>query len=540
MGFNLPENIQYCAEFVSELQVLLLYSHIATAVAILLVSSFIVLQQWKRLESRILFMIGILFSIWTTLNLTIWFGYGNAPLLMAAWTNIDLVKILLFLFCAYFVHVYRTQKDVGPTTKFIWILLILPVALLGPTGYNLVAFDIQECVAVQAPLFKYYVLAVQLFFTAWMLIQLTRSYLASDARTRKHVLMLGTGILFFTSVFLVSGRISELTGNYKFELYGLFGMIPFVGILGYLLLRTDVFNIRGTLSQITILLLIFLTSTLYFTSENQLTILIVSFTLLMIVAVGILLIRSIRVEQEQKTELEKQKAKLEVANKQQVILIHFITHQIKGFVTKSRNIFSLMKDGDLGPIPEAMKPMIEEGFRSDTKGVTTIQEILNAANIKSGKVAYNKEPFDLKALVDEIGTDLKSAADAKGLSLTLKTGSEPLLYPGDKGQLVNALKNLIDNSIKYTLKGEVTVSLAQEGKTVRFTVEDTGVGITEEDMKNLFTEGGHGVNSAKINVESTGFGLYIVKNIIEAHNGKVWAESEGEGKGSRFIVELPV
>ena len=59
-------------------------------------------------------------------------------------------------------------------------------------------------------------------------------------------------------------------------------------------------------------------------------------------------------------------------------------------------------------------------------------------------------------------------------------------------------------------------------------------------MAHLFTEGGHGKESQKINTESTGFGLYIVKNIIDAHKGKVWAESEGAGKGSRFFVELPV
>ena len=58
-------------------------------------------------------------------------------------------------------------------------------------------------------------------------------------------------------------------------------------------------------------------------------------------------------------------------------------------------------------------------------------------------------------------------------------------------------------------------------------------------MQNLFTEGGHGKDSTKVNVESTGFGLYIVKNIVDAHKGRVWAESEGAGKGSHFIVELP-
>jgi signal transduction histidine kinase len=74
---------------------------------------------------------------------------------------------------------------------------------------------------------------------------------------------------------------------------------------------------------------------------------------------------------------------------------------------------------------------------------------------------------------------------------------------------------------------------------VLFAIKDTGVGITPEDMQNLFTEGGHGKDSIKVNVESTGFGLYIVKQIVDAHKGRVWAESEGAGKGTQFYIELP-
>ena len=70
-------------------------------------------------------------------------------------------------------------------------------------------------------------------------------------------------------------------------------------------------------------------------------------------------------------------------------------------------------------------------------------------------------------------------------------------------------------------------------------MKDSGVGITPEDMSNLFTEGGHGKDSIKINVHSTGYGLFIAKEVVEASGGKIWAESQGAGKGSRFIVELP-
>ncbi|KKR41867.1 MAG: Histidine kinase-, DNA gyrase B-, and [Candidatus Nomurabacteria bacterium GW2011_GWF2_40_12] len=79
----------------------------------------------------------------------------------------------------------------------------------------------------------------------------------------------------------------------------------------------------------------------------------------------------------------------------------------------------------------------------------------------------------------------------------------------------------------------------KDGKVI-FSVKDTGVGITEEDKKNLFTEGGRGKDSVKVNVDSTGYGLYTVKLIVDAHKGTVSAESEGENKGSQFYIELPM
>lgn len=239
-------------------------------------------------------------------------------------------------------------------------------------------------------------------------------------------------------------------------------------------------------------------------------------------------------------ELQRLNGELTTANEQQVTLIHFITHQLKGFVAKSRNIFSMLQEGDFGPLPETMKPVIEEGFSSATKGAQTIQDILNASNIKSGKMAYSMAEFDFKALVDGIIRTLKPNADAKNVALTISEPNGPVLLTGDQMQLENAIKNLVDNSIKYTPRGSIKATLTSDGTTACFMTEDTGVGITPEDMKHLFTEGGHGAESQKVNVDSTGFGLYIVKNIIEAHGGKVWAESEGAGKGSKFIVELPV
>ena len=99
---------------------------------------------------------------------------------------------------------------------------------------------------------------------------------------------------------------------------------------------------------------------------------------------------------------------------------------------------------------------------------------------------------------------------------------------GDYFWLKEVINNLIENSIKYTREGKITVGLEKGEGKILFYVKDTGIGITEDDKKNLFTEGGRGKDSVKVNVDSTGYGLYTVKLIVEAHKGKVWAESEGQ------------
>ena len=111
---------------------------------------------------------------------------------------------------------------------------------------------------------------------------------------------------------------------------------------------------------------------------------------------------------------------------------------------------------------------------------------------------------------------------------------------GDEVELGQAVRNLIDNSIKYTPQGSINLQLTTNNGKILFTIHDTGVGISEELKPKLFTKGGRDKDSQKINVNSTGFGLAFIKGVVEAHKGRVWAESRGVGKGSSFYMELPL
>ena len=111
---------------------------------------------------------------------------------------------------------------------------------------------------------------------------------------------------------------------------------------------------------------------------------------------------------------------------------------------------------------------------------------------------------------------------------------------GDEQKLRDhVVRNIVDNSIQCTPAGRVNVTLSRSQNWIRLVVVDTGVGISAEDMPKLFQAGGRGTDSIKVNVHSTGYGLFIAKSIVEAHSGKIWVSSEGVGKGSRFVIELP-
>lgn len=521
---------------------LIYYSHLTPVFVSLIFGFYIYFSNRKSLLNRVLLFITLTLSTWLLLDLVLW-ATDSPRMVVFAWSLVNTIEPIIYAGFVYFIMVFVRGKDISSLTKTLIALPLLPTIFLASTEWNIVGFNLTNCdrEVIEGPL-AYYNYIIELFYVLWIVVLGISAWLFDKSRTRKYQTLLVVSSTLVLLLGFASGNIiGSFSEDWALGQYGLFVIPVSVGALSYFVIQAKfVGKSQIMTAQVLVIGLWLAVFSLLFIQNISVIRGIVALTLGFLAILGFILIRSFRNEIKQRKEIEQLASQLQNANRQQVTLIHFITHQIKGFVTKSRNIFSMIQDGEYGPIPESLKPMIQEGFRSDTKGIATIQEILNAANIKSGKVEYRKEPFDLKALIDEVAQDLRLNVEAKGISLIVDTGSTPITYTGDRGQLINALKNLIDNAIKYTPKGEIRVTLTQDANLIRFVVTDTGVGITQEDMQNLFTEGGHGANSKKVNVESTGFGLYIVKNIVEAHNGTVHAESEGAGKGSRFVVELPV
>jgi signal transduction histidine kinase len=517
---------------------LLYYSYLPIVAGTLLISTFIFINNSKLLQARLLFVVASFFVLWVANILLQWIAVP-APIVMYAWELTAVFEVGLFAASFYFAYAYFFKRFPSIWVNLVTFTAFLGLAVLLPTQLNVESFDFNNCQANLGVLWDgLYALQPAVIILIGLLgIHAYRK--ESDRSYRKQIALLAAGMVVFLGIFSASNYYGEITKFYEFNFLGPVGMFLFIVLLGYLVVQYGAFNVKLIATQALVAATLLITGSQFFFVQNSVNYWLVSLTFVLTACFGYLIVRSVKREIEQRERIEVLAKDLERANTQQATLIRFITHQLKGFMSKSRNIFAMIQEGDFGPVPEPMQPLISEGFTSSTKGAQTIQEILNASNIKSGKMAYDKKAMDLAELVRSVVAVLVPNAHAKGLQLTLAGSDEPLTIMGDRMQLDNALRNLIDNSIKYTPQGSVSITLDRGPQANRLTITDTGVGITPEDMANLFTEGGHGKESQKVNVDSTGFGLYIVKNIIEAHDGKVWAESDGAGKGSRFIVELP-
>ena len=136
--------------------------------------------------------------------------------------------------------------------------------------------------------------------------------------------------------------------------------------------------------------------------------------------------------------------------------------------------------------------------------------------------------------------ELAFKSETKGVYLKFQKPKKNILINADREKLKAALFNIVDNSVKYTVKGGVDIKL-EYNSGVKIIVSDTGIGISEEKMHSLFDSMfERGDEAKKVSTIGSGVGLYLSNKIIKFHNGKLWVESGGEGKGSVFYIELPI
>ncbi len=246
-------------------------------------------------------------------------------------------------------------------------------------------------------------------------------------------------------------------------------------------------------------------------------------------------------------QIQKANQELEVANRHLQVLdqaksefVSIASHQLRTPMTGIMGYLSMLVEGDFGRIDpkhlDILKSLLDESQRM----IRLINLFLNVSKIEAGKFTITRRDTRLEEVIEREIREVKKSADDKGLVLSFtkpKTALPVLSVDTDKIQ--DVLLNLIDNAIKYTAKGSITLSAEKDDGGITVHVADTGIGIKKEDIRELFNKFVRAKGIAQIHPDGSGLGLFIAKSIVEGHGGHIWVESEGEGKGSTFSFWLP-
>jgi signal transduction histidine kinase len=533
-------NINTCFATTQDYHTIAYYSHLVpVAIATLLV--FFVLANSKfNLLSKIFALFVTGFSLWLLGDVVIWTNQ-NYHLITWLWSTLDYINVAFYLLAAYFFLVLINDgNDIKNWQKIILFLITLPAWWITVSGQSIVDFYHPWCEASNNDFLTHYKLGVEMFSVGLILLVGTHSIFRSNKAKRKQIALVALALALFLTVFASTEYVASQTGIYEINLYSLFVLPVFLAMIIYSITNLKIFALRSFGTQLLVGILLIMVGSQFFFLSNTTDQALTLITFGLSVFLGMILLQNVNRENEARRQIEKLAIDLQSANEGQANLIHIINHQLKGYLAKARNIFSeLLSDPDYGPVPVAAKPMLDEGFKDLTEGVNFVQDFLTAANIEKGTYVYEMAPIDFKAVVIEMAEKQRQVAVVKGLSYEFNVNEGEYKVTGDRSQLSQAVKNLIDNSIKYTPQGGLSITLSRSADKILFSVKDTGVGISDELRPKLFTKGGRDKDSQKINVNSTGFGLAFVKGVAEAHKGRVWAESEGSGKGSVFNMELP-
>jgi signal transduction histidine kinase len=245
---------------------------------------------------------------------------------------------------------------------------------------------------------------------------------------------------------------------------------------------------------------------------------------------------------EEKTrELEessREVARLEEEKNRFLRFLGIAAHDLKAPLTAIQGFLWVMLGGYSGKLSNKQKNMLERSSRRITELLGLISDLLDIPRIETGQIIQEMKEVSLLEVVKGCVDDLGSKATEKGIKLKTELPQSLPAINGSVTRLQQVIANLLDNAINYTPEGEVTIRVNEKDNDIRVEIMDSGIGIPPEDLPRLFEDFFRGSN---VEVKGTGLGLSIAKRIVEAHRGRIWAESPcpETNKGSKLTIALP-
>jgi len=396
--------------------------------------------------------------------------------------------------------------------------------------------------------YGFFVIYLSFVFIATEVFMFQKYRLSADiVKVRLTYLIDGTLIAGTLGIFL--NLILPWLGNSSFFNFGpIFVTASFTGMSIYTLMRYKLFNVRVVAAEAFVILLVLSLFT-RLAAQGWSGVLDWAVFIFSIIF-GFLLIRSVMREVKDKEKiaelarnLEKSNEELKKLDQAKSEFISIASHQLRAPLTAIKGYISLLVEGSFGVLPEKAQEPLKRSFSSAQQLVSLVSDLLNLSRIESGKIKYEFGETILADVITGALKELENVAQKSGIGVEFLPSNQNTKVRGDKSKLHEVFINLLDNAIKYSKGGSIKIGARVEGigssKKVIISISDNGIGISKDEIQKLFSKFGRTEESQKMRPDGMGIGLYFVKRIVEDHQGKIWVESEGIGKGSTFFVELP-
>lgn len=455
----------------------------------------------------------------------------------------------------FFIRVFPEDKFNLPKKSELYLLfpfLIILVLALIPNTLIVDTFKPsdggEQEIVFNLFFHSFFALYIITYFTLCYGLLLYK-YLKFTGIQKQQISYVIVGTFVATIVGVCSNLIMPLLGYFQFNWLGQVGIITMVGAISFSILKHKLFNLKIVAAQFIVYALCVSLFIRLLISSDTSDIVVNMIFLVTSVAIGFLLIKSVENEVAQREKVEKLAVDLEQANDRlkevdqlKSEFLSLATHQIRAPLTAIKGYASLILEGDYGEVSEPVFKAVDVISKSCQNLVMIVNDFLNISRIEQGRMKYDLSEFDLRAITEQVLTELKPNIENAGLTCTCAGSAEqhtPVMVYADSGKVRQVIGNLVDNAIKYTPQGGITVDVSSHDTIARLTITDTGIGIAKEDIGKLFNKFTRAKDANKTNVIGTGLGLYVAKQMVEAQGGKIWIESDGVGKGTTFIVELP-
>ncbi len=378
---------------------------------------------------------------------------------------------------------------------------------------------------------------------------LARKFAGATALQKRQLVYFFVGLaLFLLAEVVFNVVVPAVAGTQQYYMLGNFGMIFFVGCTTYAVLNRHLFEIRIVAAEIFTTLLIIVLILNLFTADNAGELALELIILITATIFGLALIRSVisgikTREQIQALadRLEKANAELRRADKAKTEFISMASHQLRTPLTAIKGYISMILEGQYGDISEKAEKALRHVYNSNERLVNLVHDLLTISRVEMGKLEADVRSVQPEELIRSCLEDTKLEAKEAGLKLMFEKPEQTLpKIDIDPTKIRQALLNLIDNAIKYTDEGSITVRADEHKNYVSISVSDTGEGLAKEEQDNIFQSFSRGEAGQRMFTEGTGLGLHVAQRFVELHNGRIRVESDGKGEGSTFIIELPI